>query len=145
MTTWVDSFRTARKRHSCAWCPDTIENGELYNRQAGFDSGHVWTTMSCMYCVHVTAAFGRYTGEEYYDPGYVDEWLYDTYPAVWAARQAGWRYPDGERLPYPALFRCFECRTRVTYDRIWCDPCNLARVERLAAQMEVIIGGLHTP
>ena len=43
-------------------------------------------------------------GERYDDEYPVDvvvEWLQDEHPIVYAAMLAGWRYPDGERLPLP--------------------------------------------
>ena len=35
---------TARKRHSCDWCPEPIAPGEIYARWCVVDAGDFWMT-----------------------------------------------------------------------------------------------------
>ena len=100
VTTFVSSRPTARKPHWCDVCGWRIMPGETYQRAVGFD-GTAWTWRECLWCERIVVAYAR---GSYYDECATDavvEWLQDEHPIVYAAMRAGWRYPDGERLPLP--------------------------------------------
>lgn len=138
MTTFVDTYPVAQKRHRCGLCLRCIEPGEPYWRQAGLDGGTAWTTKTCEHCERVVWAYGRSFDEYECDPECAPEWLEDEYPAVAASRDAGWRFPDGELLPVPFGSRCIKCGCRVEFRHLWCGPCNEKRIDTLNRQFSDI-------
>lgn len=138
MTTYVDRYPTARKRHRCGLCWRFIEPGESYWRQAGLDRGAAWTNRTCEHCERVVWAYGRNGDDDEWEPECVAEWLEDEHPAVAASRAAGWRFPDGEPLPVPFGSRCVECGCRVEFRRLWCGPCDENRIDTLNRQFAEI-------
>ena len=54
-----------------------------------------------LWCERVVIAYARGSYDDEYPVDVVVEWLQDEHPIVYAAMLAGWRYPDGERLPLP--------------------------------------------
>ena len=130
MAEFVDSWPTARKRHYCGICYRSIQPGETYWRQAGFD-GNAWTNKTCEHCERVV---WRYSHEVYEDGWLIDcvlEWLEDEHPSVLASMRAGWRFPDGELVPVPFGSRCIDCGQRTKFRRMWCGPCDERRIARL--------------
>lgn len=138
MTDYVDSWPRARKRHQCGVCYRPIEPGETYWRQAGLDRSEAWTNRTCEHCERVVWAYGRQTHEWEWEPEVVLEWLDDEYPIWSASRAAGWRFPDGETVALPFGSTCAECGARVTFRRLWCPPCDEARVARIDEQIQEI-------
>lgn len=134
---FTDSHPTARVPHRCEVCGDTIQKGEKYRRGAGMDGNTAWTWIECLYCERVAQRYGRETGAssgDEYDAICVIEWLQDEYPIELSQMRARWRTPEGERLPLPFQWKCVECRTLLDGYRLWCDPCDDARIERLNQQ-----------
>ena len=135
MTDYLWTRPTARKRHRCHMCRRVIMPGEDYDRMAGLDGGDAWTYKSCRHCYRAAQAYGEYE----WDEQCIIEWLDDCRPDLYASLLAGWRYPDGELVPLPFSRHCHECRTEIPDDRIWCQPCDVARIERLSRQLEELI------
>ena len=100
MTAYVGMHPTARKRHWCDVCRWPIMPGERYLRAVSFD-GTAVTWRECLWCERVVIAYARGSCDDEYPVDVVVEWLQDEHPIVYAAMLAGWRYPDGERLPLP--------------------------------------------
>ena len=148
MTDYVSSYPRARKRHWCGLCGWQIMPGEVYRRGVRFECSTAWTWKECPWCERVAARYGRehfnHYGEEYDRYG-VAEWLEEQYPAVWAQMEAGWRYPDGERVPLPLQGRCHTCGTLTRDMRLWCPPCDAARIARIEAQLRGIAADLKAP
>ena len=129
MSAWVWTRPTARKRHRCQVCGRSILPAEDYDRMAGFDGGSAWTLKCCRHCYRVSQAYMRYTTEDEWVIDWVIEWLSDQHPALYATLRAGWRYPDGELVPLPFPHCCAACQVAIPDWRIWCQPCDVARVE----------------
>ena len=145
MAEFVDAYPTARKRHRCGVCFWWIEPGETYWRQAGFDEGTAYTHKTCAWCERVVYAYGRFTGEHDWDMEVMREWLGEEFPVVDAQLCAGWRYPDGERVPYPFSSTCIECHTPVEFRTLWCAECDRARIDRIGKQLASIRDLLDSP
>lgn len=98
-TAFVWSTPTARKRHRCQMCWRVILPGEPYERVAGLDGATAWAEK---FCTHCTRCIQAYHDSEWSEEAIL-EWLNDEHPATYASLRAGWRYPDGELLPFPAV------------------------------------------
>lgn len=96
---FIWTTRTARKRHRCRMCRRVILPGEPYERMAGLDGGQAWTYKFCTHCTYCTNAYP----DSEWDEEWVVEWLEDAFPITYVSLCAGWRYPDGELLPFPTL------------------------------------------
>lgn len=131
MTAFIWSRPTARKRHRCQTCRRVILPGEDYDRMFGVD-GDVWTYKCCRHCYRVARAWEAWSTEYEWDEFCISEFLHDEHPALYASRIAGWRFPDGELMSLPFQSRCNDCRTTITDDRIWCQACDVKRIERIA-------------
>lgn len=138
MTSHANSWPTANKRHRCGVCRWWIEPGETYWRQAGLDRCQAWTNRTCGWCERVAWAYLRVTGECEWDAEDCLEWLRDEHPAVWESMLAGWRWPDGERVPLPFGSTCVTCGTRIEFRHLWCPPCDEKRIDRLNRQFAEI-------
>lgn len=136
--TWFWTRPTARKLHRCQMCGRAILPGEDYDRMAGLDGGTAWTYKCCRHCYRAADAWTRWSGDCEWDEGSIGEFLADGHPALWDSLRAGWRYPDGELMPLPFQHHCHECRARISDGRIWCQPCDLKRIDRLNAQFTEI-------
>lgn len=142
MAEFVDSWPTARKRHYCGICYRSIQPGETYWRQAGFD-GNAWTNKTCEHCERVEWAYLRSVMESEYDrEDIIEWWLPDEYPAVYAQMLAGWRFPDGELVPLPFGSRCHDCGCRVEFRRLWCGPCDERRIARIYRGFSALLAAL---
>ena len=138
MTEFKWTNPTARKRHRCECCSWDIMPGETYYRIAGLDRSVAWTIKQCEHCARVTSQYSR---EHYGDEWEIEcvlEWLEDEHPFVSRQMQAGWRYPDGERLPLPFQRRCFTCAVLLSGDFLWCEACDAARIQRISQSLEAI-------
>ncbi len=130
MSEYTDTHPTARKRHSCETCGWSIRPGERYRRGVGFDGGTAWTWKECLWCERAGAAYCRDHHDDEYNTDSIAEWLFAEHPATYTAMRAGWRYPDGERLPLPFQPRCIACTCLLDGWGLWCSPCDEARIER---------------
>ena len=137
MTAYVDTWPTARKRHWCEVCGRAILPGETYWRQAALDGGIAWSNKTCAHCECVIGRYAcvRDTYADELEPECLWEWLEEGYPAVMATARAGWSYPDGELVPLPFRTTCRQCGCPAQFWRLWCDPCNAARIERVNQQL----------
>lgn len=138
MAEFVSTSPTARKRHTCDLCGWAIMPGERYWRSVGFEVT-AWTQKFCLWCERTVAWYTRHGGDYEWEPESLVEWLEDEYPTVYRQILGGWRYPDGERLPLPFQFRCFTCGILMEGYRIWCDPCDQARIEKLDRQLHELV------
>ncbi|RCK68300.1 hypothetical protein DT076_16770 [Desertihabitans brevis] len=143
MTDYVWTAPVARKRHRCQMCGRVILPGESYQRMAGLDRCEAWTFKCCDHCSRVVHAWTRHSGESEWYEDAIWDWLADGHPTVYAAAQAGWRYPDGELVPLPFQPRCFTCGTFIGGDALWCPPCDRARIDRIARSLESISAELR--
>lgn len=134
MAEYVTTYPTAHKRHRCCVCGWDVMPGEKYSRQVVFDDGSACTWKMCLWCERVGGAYCRASGYDEYDQG-VLEWLEDSHHTVWGQMCAGWRYPDGERIPLPLQPRCVACGRLLDFWGLWCDPCDRARIARLSEQL----------
>ena len=137
MAEFVDSWPTARKRHYCGICYRSIQPGETYWRQAGFD-GNAWTNKTCEHCERVVWRYSREVYEDQWLVDWVHEWLEDEHPSVLASMQAGWRFPDGDLMSVPFGSRCDDCGCRVEFRRLWCGPCDERRIARIDRQFAAL-------
>lgn len=138
MTEFVDTYPTARTRHRCGLCHRVIDPGETYWRQAGLDHGRAWTSKTCEHCERVVYAYCRTVGESEWMEEDALDWLRDDHPAVSATLRAGWCWPDGELTPVPFGSRCVTCGARIKFGRLWCRPCDDARIDRLNGQFTAV-------
>lgn len=84
----------------------------------------------------MTSQYGReHYGDEWEDE-FIYEWLQDEHPTEWRQLLAGWRYPDGERLPLPFQPRCLTCAVLLSGDCLWCEDCDAARIQRISQSLE---------
>lgn len=111
---------------------------EEYVRWAGLEGYRAWTYKLCLWCQRTVDEYCRGWGDGEWDEMGVLEWLEDEHPSTYAAFRAGWRYPDGERLPLPFQFRCSDCRKLLHGYRIWCSECDDARIRRISGQFQEI-------
>ena len=112
----------------CGW---SVQPGETYWRQAALDEGTAWTNKTCEHCERVVHTYCRAVGESDWMEEDALEWLEDEYPDVLATLRAGWRYPDGQKVPAPFESRCFDCGTRIEFRRLWCRECDEKRLARI--------------
>ena len=144
MSTFVNTYPTARKRHACGLCDEGIRPGEMYRRGVWFDGGTAWTWKECLWCERAAAAYMRLCRDvDEYLSDWVIEWLADDHPTVYALMRAGWSYPDGERVPLPFQCRCRACGVLLHGYRLWCPPCDEERIARISGQLTAISDELH--
>lgn len=59
----------ARKNYSCAWCDQTIFEGEVHSKWCGVSDGDFqWNRMHTD-CAEACDQYFKRSGEEYFDPG----------------------------------------------------------------------------
>ena len=135
MTYYADTYPVARVAHHCQVCARMITKGEDYWRQAALDNGRAWTNITCAHCEACVTAYCRDLYESEWERDDMAEWLCDLFPVEWSGLLAGWRYPDGGLMPPPFEQRCCQCGCRIKRRRLWCGPCDDARIERIDRQL----------
>ena len=113
--TFSEALRVARKKHRCQICWWSILPTEPYVRTAVSDGGIVDVTKECLWCYRTV----RHWFEDNHWPEYWDEpsffdWLSDQHKSTYLTLLAGWRYPDGERVPLPFQPSCRFCNKPLT-------------------------------
>lgn len=100
-----------------------------------FDAGDAWTVKTCEHCVRVADSFCRATGADEWDWVLLSGWLEDVRPEWLSQLRAHWQDGAGGLLPFPVEASCTDCGVWVEWGRLWCGPCDRARVARITGQL----------